>query len=227
MATPDDENVLSWLRGGDAEAERGFVPMEAVDETEDINMEPMVITVSRERREALLRRAGWIEVDIQLLVRDFNNEALRGYMFFLQFTGPRAESNTQALRVDTGTATFSSFWIKPNGILRVLAVPIAGTIAQGGPVLEGTVTVPGQIAARYVAFNVTQEHDIVQVTAANQQQVTEQMQASGNVKFSILKFAEVGGGISRTTGQAQTRTDQYVYTVRVGRPSLVIAPAQR
>jgi hypothetical protein len=225
--TPADDNVLAWLRGDDDFGERDFAPMETVVEAEDVTMEPVVITVSKQRREALLRRAGWTEVNVQFLIRDFNNENLINHFCLLQFTGPRGESYTDGVPVRAGIATYSSFWIKPNGVLRVLAVPLAGTGAQGGPVLEGTAVVPGQIRGRYLAFNATQDHEDIQVRASNQQQVSEQMQVQGNAKFSILKVVELGGGVSKTRGGTQTVTGEFAYTVRVGRSSLVIAPAQR
>jgi hypothetical protein len=231
MAAHDrnDDIVLSWLRGDDV-SEPGFTPVDIVEESEDVNMEPMVITVSRKHRETLLRRAGWKEVNIQFLVRDFNNESISGYVSYLMMSGPGLESNDASAPIESGIARYISIWVKPNAVLRFFAVPMVGTPAFGRMSIEGPAALPDKISTQHLIFTATQENEVIQVSAANLQQVNEQMQASGNVKFSILGPGvgmEIGGGGSTTRGSAQARTDTIGFSVRVGRPTFTIAQAER
>jgi hypothetical protein len=223
-----EDRVLRWvvgaggplLSGAEAVGDPWSSPDEAWVE-QAITFEPQVIEV---RKDALLTRAGWRKVDIQFLIRDFENKNLIAHTCFLQYLGPRGETTTERSDLKGGTASFGQFWLKPNGVLRLLAVPIAGTIAEGGPLLEGSTTVPAKIQRSYLSFTATQDRVDIQVRAANAQQVSEQMQAGGNAKFSILKVVELGGGVTSTTGGTQTTTGELTYVVRIGRPSLTIAP---
>jgi hypothetical protein len=216
---PDEqaEQVLEWLI---------VPPGEAPPPGKDLTFEPLVITVPPARREALLRGAGWQRVNVQVLLRSFDNEPLRSHLCYLQYTGPRDETNTARSELRGGTASFSDFWIKPQGVLRLLAVPIAGSTAAGGPLLEGSVAVPERIGSSYLAFTAVQDHQDVQVRASSQQAVAEQMQLQGNVKFSILG-TEIGGGASSSTTQTRTSTDELTYTVRIGKSALTISLAAR
>jgi hypothetical protein len=217
---PDEqaEQVLEWLT----------VPSEGSGPLgEDHTFEPMVITVPNARREAILRGAGWQRVTVQVLLRSFDNEPLHSHLCYLQYTGPRDETNTARSDLRGGTASFPDFWIKPQGVLRLLAIPIAGSIAAGGPLLEGSVAVPERIGSSYLAFTAVQDHQDVQVRASSQQAVAEQMQLQGNVKFSILGTAEIGGGASSSTTRTRTSTDELTYTVRIGKSALTISQAAR
>lgn len=63
---------------------------------------------------------------------------------------------------------------------------------------------PERIESSYLAFTAVQDHLDVQVRASSQQAVVEQMQLQGNVKFSILGMAEIGGG-----GELVDHSDAY------------------
>ncbi len=227
----ESEQVYGWLLGETAEAAEAVEAVEAVEQapvpSEDITFEPQVITVSAERRRELLTAAGWHRVSMQFLIRSFDNELLASHVCFLQYTGPRDETNTARASLQGGTASFPDFWLKPDGVLRLLAVPIAGSPAQGGPLLEGSLAVPERIRSGYIAFAATQDHQDIQVRAADQHAVAEQMQVQGNVKFSILGTAEVGGGVTSGTTTTRTATGELTWVVRIGRPGLVITAATR
>ena len=195
--------------------------------SEDITMEPAVVTVSQSRRQQLLGQAGWRRVSLQFLLRSFDNELLRSHTCFLQFNGPRGETNTGRSDLTGGTASFPDFWLRPAGVLRLMAVPNADTSAEGGPLLEGTLPVPLRVASGYLAFTAVQDHEDIQVRASSQQAVAEEMQLHGDVKFSILGTAEVSGGVSSGTTTTRTATGEVTYIVRVGRAGLTIARADR
>lgn len=229
-----EDSVLRWVVGAGGpivgEAEAAGDPWSAPDEAwveQAVTFEPLVIEVPRRRMEALLTRAGWRKVDIQFLVRDFESKNLVAHVCYLQYHGPRGETRTDRSDLKGGTANFGEFWLKPNGVLQLRAIPIAGTVADGGPLLEGSIPVPARIERSYLAFTATQDHVDVQVQAANERQVMEQMQVEAKAGFSILKVVELGGGATRTTGGTQTVSGQLTYVVRMGRPSLTIVPATR
>lgn len=52
-------------------------------------------------------------------------------------------------------------------------------------------------------------------------------QLQGNVKFSILGTAEIGGGGSSSTTRTRTSTDELTYTVRIGKSALTSAAWRR
>ena len=190
---------------------------------EDITMEPMVITVPAARREALLRGAGWIKVNLQFIVTDFNSNPMEWHTCWVQYQGPRGEENQarSELRVGGGgVASFGDFWIKPQGILRFLAIPAAGM--AGEVLLDGSVPVPAQIHSNYLAYTVEQQYREIQIRAASQEAVGEKMQIQGSVKFSILKVAEIGGGGGKDWSTGQTTTDEQSWTVRVATNAVTI-----
>jgi hypothetical protein len=210
------DRVLSWLRG---ETE--------VAETEDVRMEPLVITVSAQRREQILRRAGWLAVDFQFMVRDFNNIPVSERLCYLQFVGPRGETNTNTLQLEGGLASFPRFWIKPNGVLKLFTIPPPGVRYEGEPLIEGSLAVPSHMPSGYGVFIATQDSDLEQKRAGTQEAVNDELQAHGSAKFSIVKVVEIGGGVSKTWGTTQTTSGEREYTVRISRPTYSIKPAPR
>jgi hypothetical protein len=122
-----------------------------------------------------------------------------------------------------GVVSFGDFWIKPQGTLRFAAVPDDPNDAF----LEGTVPVAAQIRDNYLVYNAVQDHRDVQIRAASQEAVADQMQIQGSVKFSILGFAEVGGGASYGTTTTQTMSRELMWTVRVATNSVSITQAVR
>lgn len=217
----ENEAVITWLSGPNGRY--GWPEAHA----EDLTFEPLVITVPRARREALLRQGGWQKVTLQFLVRGFDGANLMSHVCFLQYLGPRHETNTARSGLRGGSASIPDFWIKPNGVLRLICIPEAGTRAEGGPVLEGSVAVPARITGAYVAFSAVQDYRDVQVRASTQQEVAEQMEINGSAKFTILGAAEIGGGASSTTGTTRTQGRELTWTVRVAQPGLTITPAAR
>jgi hypothetical protein len=190
---------------------------------EDITMEPMVITVPAARREALLRGAGWIKVNLQFIVTDFNSNPMEWHTCWVQYQGPHGEENqarSELRRGGGGVASFGDFWIKPQGILRFLAIPAAGM--PGEVLLDGSVPVPAQIRNSYLAYTVEQQYREIQIRAASQEAVGEKMQIQGSVKFSIMKVVEIGGGGGKDWSTGQTTTDEQSWTVRVATNAVTI-----
>ncbi|MEU7866617.1 hypothetical protein [Dactylosporangium sp. NPDC049140] len=212
------EQVRDWLLGP---AEQWPPP------TRQITFEPDVITVSAARRRALLRGAGWLPVNVQIMVSAFDNTPLGAHVCFLQYAGPRGETFTGRSELAGGTASYADFWLKPQGVLQLLAVPQADSPAAGGPVLAGSIVVPSRIAAAYLAFTAIQDHQDIEIRAGSQQAVAEQLELQGNVKFTILGTVEIGGGGGRQDTSTRTTTGEVAWTVRIARPGLTIAPAQR
>jgi hypothetical protein len=194
---------------------------------EDITMEPMVITIPAARREALLRQAGWVKVNIQFIVVAFDNTPMELHTCYLQYQGPRGEASSSAraeLRIGGGgVASFGDFWLKPQGALRFLATPDVASEA----LLDGSVPVPATIRDGYLVYNAVQDHHDIQIRASSQQAVADQMQAQGSVKFSILGFAELGGGGGYSTTTTQTTARELLWTVRVAANSITITQAAR
>ena len=187
---------------------------------EDITMEPMVITVPAARREALLRGAGWIQVDLQFIVTDFNSSPIEWHTSFVQYLGPRGEENSARSELRGGNAHFGAFWIKPQGILRFLAIPAQGMTSE--VLLDGSVPVPAQIHNNYLAYTAEQQYREIQIRAASQEAVGEQMHIQGSVKFSIMKVVEIGGGGGKDWSKGQTTTDEQSWTVRVATNAVTI-----
>jgi len=190
-----------------------------------VTMEPLVISVSPRRMEALLRRAGWVPVDIQFGIKNFNDEDLVGYTSFLQFTGPRGESRARRADVRAGVATFPRFWLKPRGSLRLLVVHLGRPANR--PTLYGSAFIPEQVRSRYLAFSAVQDHRNVQVRAETMQQANEQLQVGGHAGVNILKAVELGGRVTSTQGQTQTTSRGVVVDARVGLPNLTITLVRR
>jgi hypothetical protein len=186
-------------------------------------MKPAIVKVPPRRREALLRKAGWVRQDVQLLIKDFKAEGLAtGYACFMQFGGPRGESQTARADVQPGGgATFPRFALKPNGTIRLIVVSTSGA----KPLLQGTTAVPARLG-RYLVFDVLQDHEDVQVRAANQQKLSEQLQAMGNVGIKVLGV-EAGGKVTSSTGSEQTTIGEITYRVRIGLPNLTVTLRRR
>ena len=219
--------VYEWLSGRPALPVASGPGAEAAGAeaaaAEDVNMEPMIITVPAARREALLRGAGWIKVDLQFIVTDFNSNPMEWHTCFVQYRGPRGEENSARSELQFGSggvASFRDFWIKPQGILRFLAIPAAGMTSE--VLLDGSVPVPAQVHNNYLAFTAEQQYREIQIRAASQEAVGEQMHIQGSVKFSIMKVVEIGGGGGKDWSKGQTTTDEQSWTVRVATNAVTI-----
>lgn len=191
--------------------------------SQPILMKPAMVRVSPRRREALLRKAGWVRQDVQLLIKDFKAEGLTtGYACFLQFGGPRGESHTARADVQSGgIATFPRFALKPNGTIRLIVVSTSGT----KPLLQGTAAVPARLG-QYLVFDVVQDHEDVQVRAENQQKLSEQLQTMGNIGIKVLGV-EAGGKVTSSAGTERTTTGEVTYRVRIGLPNLTVTLRRR
>jgi hypothetical protein len=225
-APQDGASVYEWLTarpGPSAGPEAASVEAAGTGTfvTEDITMEPTVITVSAARREALLRQAGWTKISLQFYVTDFNETPMDSHTCFVQYLGPTGEENNARSDLRGGNATFGNFWAKPVGMLRFLAIP-PERLATSEVMLDGTVPVPADIRGGYLAFRAAQQYREVQVRASTKEEVTEKMQVQGSVKFSILKVVEIGGGGGYDRTKGQTTADELAWTVRVGTNAVTI-----
>jgi hypothetical protein len=223
----DPGPVYEWLTGGPAQPGAAGPVAEVAEATagpaEDVTMEPMVITVPAARRETLLKQAGWIKINLQFIVKAYDNTPLDFHACHAQYLGPRGEEYDARSDLHGGIASFGDFWIKPQGMLRFLAVPDF----PNDVFLDGSVPVPARIRDNYLAYNAVQDYREVQIRAASNAQVADQMQVQGNAKFSITGVVEVGGGASYGTTTTQGVSREMIYTVRVAANSVSITPASR
>jgi hypothetical protein len=178
--------------------------------------------IRSERLRVLLRKAGWTWQDIQFAVRDFKGEILApGYESHLQYVGPRGEiQSARAELKEGGIASFPRFALKPNGMLHLVLVP-----KGQGPLLQGTTVVPTHLK-RYLAFEAVQGHEDVEIRAANEQRLSEELEVRGTVGAKVLAV-EASAGTQSKTGGEKTTSGEAVYHVRLGRPKLTIKLRRR
>lgn len=181
-----------------------------------VNMEPEVITISPQRREQLLRSAGWKQANLSIIIKNFLGEPMLGHQIFVEAQAAGVEPQAYAQEVRGGSAIFSNIWIKPSGTLRVLAVSL-GTPSRL-PSGVGHYTLP---ANNHLRLDATQASRDIEVTATNSREAATKAGVTGSagVEFQIFSAGVlVSSEETNTQGSSVSRR----YVVRVPTSTLNI-----
>lgn len=175
--------------------------------------EGLQVTVSEARTARLLRRAGWRQIDVSVLLRDFLNRPMRNHAIAVQFQapgyGPSSPSGFPPGGIVGGVQHFSGVWARPSGSVRVMAFPLVGSPTLGGFSIEGTVYYRLPARGTGIRLEGTQRHREVTVTAATREEAARTAGVSGTagVNFSVVSL---GGSMSsersETSGRSMSRT---------------------
>ncbi len=172
-----------------------------------VEFPPHVITISPARRAAILRRAGWKQADILVSVRDYLGAPLMGHRLFAEFKAPGVAAVTQAGNIEGGAISWGNVWLKPEGIVRFLAV----RLERPSIVPEGVIhyRLPDRGSLR---FQLAQRSTEVAVTARSSEEAAAKVGATGSagVDFKIFK---IGGEVSTERGRTTTTGLEYSWKI--------------
>ena len=162
-----------------------------------VTFEPEVIKVSAAEKSQLLRKAGWQQRDVIMVIKDFKGEPLRGHRVFAEFKGPNG-TLTEAADVQGGSVIWSNIWLKPEGTVRIMAV----STGQAALAPEGVALykLPDKGP---VKFDVEQQKTEVTVTAKTSEEAASKAGAKGTagIEFEVIKLGgEVSSEESKTKG---------------------------
>lgn len=160
-------------------------------------------------------------INVQSIIRDFQGLPISGYTFMAVFVGSAGEESSTTISETSmtgGIVTLRRVWVKPEGSLRLMGVPIAGQRAPG-MLLEGNATY--RLSGRRMTFEVNQGAQRGTITAGSRQEAEERLSAEGSVGIT-LGPVEVGGGVSTESGRTRERSRQQQWEVLRARPNLTI-----
>ena len=181
-----------------------------------IEMEPMEVTVSSQRREQILHRAGWRQANLTLVIRDFKGEPMLGRRIFAEAQATDVEPQTYAEDVRGGSAIFNNIWLKPSGTLRLMAVSTSGARELPSGVIHYTLPANNQLR-----IEATQTYRDIEVTATNSQEAAVKAGATGSIGVEFQIFS-AGGEITSEETNTQGASVSRRYTVRVPTSTLDI-----
>jgi len=182
----------------------------------NITFEPEVITVSEQRRAQLLQKAGWKQVDISIVIRNFLGRPLDGHKLFAEFQTPRMATVTVTGDVHGGSVSFSKVWLKPEGTVRLMAV------STDRPMVVPTQTIHYRLPEKgLVKFEAVQDADPVPVTAQTSQEAAIKVGAKGSagVDFEVVQF---GGEVSAESERKKGTSRSYTWTVKLPLSTLTV-----
>ncbi len=161
-----------------------------------IEMPPETITVSTEERARLLRRHGWRQRNVSVVVHDFLGTPMMGHQLYAEFRSGQTQ-NTNGGPVRGGVVNFPSMWLMPSGAVRFIAVRVG--IASVSPSGVQHYNLPRRGALR---FHLKQQKREVTVTATSSREAAQQVGAQGRagIDFSVISL---GGSVS----SSDTRTE--------------------
>ena len=167
----------------------------------DVTMPEETITVSEQRREQILRGAGWRQSNVSVAVTDFRGLPMRGYMLFAEFRSGDTQ-NTEGGSITGGAVHFPNVWLQPNGTIRFIAV------RMGTPGLAPEVVTHYNRPSRGpLRFQLVQQHREIVVTATDSEQAarTAGVQGTMGVDFEVVSLgAQLSEERTRTTGRSVT-----------------------
>lgn len=165
-----------------------------------IELPPIEVKISKRRREQILKKAGWKKATVMLVIKDFLSQPMLGYKVIIESQAPKVVPQYEGKDIKGGGVIFSDFWIKPNGILRILA------ISTGSPSLAPSGTIHYTLPKNNVLkLDITQGSKEVEVVATNSSEAATKAGAKGTagVDFKIFKVGgEVTGENSSKRGQS-------------------------
>jgi hypothetical protein len=172
-----------------------------------VEFPPEVITISRARRAAILRRAGWRQVNVSVTARDFLGAPLSGHKLFAEFKAPGVATVTEAGDIAGGAISWVNVWLKPEGTVRFLAVHL------GHPSIVPTGVMFYKLPDHgLLRFQLTQRFTEVTVTASSSEEAAEKIGATGSagVDFKIFR---IGGEITGERGRTTTTTRELSWKI--------------
>ncbi|HKK77714.1 MAG TPA: hypothetical protein VJ953_21725 [Saprospiraceae bacterium] len=176
-----------------------------------VEMPPMEVTIPKRRRERILRKAGWKKATLIIVLKDFLNRPLLGYKVMVESQAPNVVPQYDGKDVKGGGVIFSDFWIKPSGILRVMAVSTgAASLAPSGTIHY---TLPRNNVLKLEANQGSKEVEVVATSSAEAASKSGAKGTAG-VDYKILK---IGGEISAE--ESNTRGESVAYRYKVILPA--------
>jgi len=158
-----------------------------------IEMPPMEITVSKKRKEKILRKAGWKKATVMITVKDFRGRPMLGRKVLVESQAPKVVPQVEGKDVRGGGVIFSDFWIKPAGIIRIMAIS-TGRPAEL-PTGVAHYTLPKNNVLKIAAKQKSSE---VEITATSAEEAANKAGAKGTAGIDF-KVISIGGEVSGET----------------------------
>jgi len=171
---------------------------------------------SKARRESILKKAGWKKATLMITMKDFKGSPMLGRKVFVQSQAPDVVTQTDAKDVNGGGVIFSNFWIKPSGMLRILAIStLSPTKAPSGIIHY---TLPRNKVLKLEATQGFREQEVT-ATGAIEAASKAGVKGSAGIDFKIVKL---GGDASKENSNKQTSSISYKYKLIIPTDSLDI-----
>ena len=167
---------------------------------EVIEFPPHEIRIGRHERERILRRAGWRQADVIIILRNFRGEPLSGYAVFASFAAPGVATQHHMTNAEGGVVTWSRIWLKPEGAVTIRA------LSRGTPALAPWGVTSYQLPSRgALRLRAEQQKREIEVTATTSQEAATKAGVSGTagVDFEVVSL---GGGVSAEEERRRGRT---------------------
>jgi hypothetical protein len=187
------------------EALRGFG--EASTKVRSIEFPPMTITVPRQKRESILRKAGWVQTNIIVLARDYLGGPFTNHKLLVEFKAPRVATVSEGSDIRGGATTWTNVWLQPEGTVRFLAVSQdrPSIVPEGGSLYKISGRAP-------LKFELAQRSREVEISASSSEEAIDKVGAKGTAGIDY-KIFKAEGEISAERERGSTTGRQISWKV--------------
>jgi hypothetical protein len=145
-----------------------------------------IITITREEKARILRKAGWKQINVMIIIRRFDGELMTNHRIFAEFSAPGVERVTAGNDSHGGIVSLSNVWVKPAGSIRLMAV----SLNTSRLVPTGAMHYLLPRNSNLLRFTASQRFIEVNVTASTSQEAARSIGLTGTagIDFKIASF---------------------------------------